>query len=195
MDNQLKEVLGSWIQAVGTVASAVGSTPSTVLSNHLKNNLDLWGNVLQGSGNALLADAQSTINLEKIGNQIQAIGNTTVVAGMLLNLNSEAKQVLIIDGNWLQALGSGMAITEGGSIEKSLGNISNLLQMIGNSLQAIGGIKKLKEENESNHEYDSEVLEVLGSWIQAAGAVLQAIIQTSPGNLNKRDDNAVNIET
>ncbi|MGG3574172.1 hypothetical protein ABES25_02130 [Bacillus gobiensis] len=175
MDHLLKGLLGSWIQAIGTVLSAIGSTPLQGVDEEFLNNLNLWGNVLQATGNALMADAQETISLEKIGNEIQAIGNTTVIAGMVIEFDEDTKQVLIIKGNFLQALGGGVSLSDELDGRKTLdevfGIIGNILQIIGNSLQAWGGIYELKEE-------DGQSLEVNGSWIQAVGAVLSAIGQT-----------------
>ncbi|NYE04064.1 hypothetical protein F4694_000808 [Bacillus niacini] len=62
--NQLKELFGAWIQAIGTVTAAVGSTPS--LNDDTQESLNLWGNVLQGTGNALFADAQEGLTLENL---------------------------------------------------------------------------------------------------------------------------------
>jgi hypothetical protein len=78
--------------------------------HHLTNtqeSLNLWGNVLQGTGNALIADAQEGFSLEQLGNVVQAIGNTTVVAGILLNISEENKLKLDINGNLLQAIVEG----------------------------------------------------------------------------------------
>ncbi|WP_077622384.1 DUF6944 family repetitive protein [Sediminibacillus massiliensis] len=57
MGNQQKAVLGAWIQAIGTVIAAIGSTPTTHLPQKLLQDLNLIGNVLQGTGNALMADS------------------------------------------------------------------------------------------------------------------------------------------
>lgn len=65
MDNQLKVIFGSWIQAIGTVISAIGSTPSDENNKEFQFNLNLWGNVLQATGNAVLADVQEMITFEK----------------------------------------------------------------------------------------------------------------------------------
>jgi hypothetical protein len=108
--NQLKELFGAWIQAIGTVTAAVGSTPS--LNEDTQESLNLWGNVLQGTGNALIADAQEGFTLEKLGNEVQAIGNTTVVAGIVLNISEENKLKLDINGNLLQAIGGEIAHPE-----------------------------------------------------------------------------------
>lgn len=184
VNNQLKEIIGSWIQAIGTVISAIGNTPSSVIKSEFLYNLDLWGNVLQATGNALVADSQETISLEKIGNKVQAIGNTTVIAGMVITFKEETKQLLIIKGNWLQAVGGGIALSDElehrETPEQTFNIIGNLLQVIGNSLQAIGGIYELENNNEKKDEnsIDGQSLQVNGSWIQAVGSVISAIGQT-----------------
>lgn len=89
MDNQMKRLYGSWIQAIGTMISAIGSTPSNRINKDLHNDLNLWGNVLQGTGNALSADGEEEMSLEKLGNQIQSIGNSSVIAGMMIDFNEE----------------------------------------------------------------------------------------------------------
>lgn len=65
MNNQIKELFGSWVQAIGTFIAAVGATPSPILTNQQLNNLSLIGNVLQAVGNALIADTIEQFNLEK----------------------------------------------------------------------------------------------------------------------------------
>lgn len=193
MENQLKELFGAWIQAIGTVTAAVGSSPS--LDEEIKESLNLWGNALQGTGNALIADAQEEFTLEKLGNQVQAIGNTTVIAGLLLNISEEKKLKLDINGNLLQAAGGGIALPEDlidePSTIRTLNITGNVLQIIGNSLQAFGGAEELKsirgnedrfkgyrESNESKQVSSSQSLAINGSWIQAVGSVISAIAQT-----------------
>ncbi|MFS0777328.1 hypothetical protein ABC255_15170 [Neobacillus sp. 3P2-tot-E-2] len=194
MENQLKELFGAWIQAVGTVTAAVGSTPS--LNEDTQESLNLWGNVLQGTGNALIADAQEGFTLGKLGNEAQAIGNSTVVAGILLNISEENKLKLDINGNLLQAVGGGIALPEDllddPSTIRTLNIVGNVLQITGNSMQALGGAEELKslreknadrfkgyrESNESNQLTSSQSLGINGSWIQAVGSVISAIAQT-----------------
>lgn len=79
MDNELKATFGSWVQAIGTTLSAIGATPSKNISDTLLGDLNLWGNVLQATGNSLVADSEKNFTLEKIGNEIQAIGGTTEI--------------------------------------------------------------------------------------------------------------------
>jgi hypothetical protein len=202
MENQQKELFGAWIQAIGTVIAAIGSTPTTVLSSDYRENLDLWGNALQGTGNALIADAQETFSLNKLGNEVQAIGNSTVIAGMVIDFKEETKQKVIINGNWLQALGGGIALPEDLEAEvstiRTLSISGNVLQIVGNTLQAIGGINELKSDtdnlesykefnkrNKENKDSDENVLEINGSWIQAVGSVISAIATTKEQMLNK----------
>lgn len=176
VDNQIKELFGSWVQANGTFIAAVGATPSSILTDQQLNNLSLIGNGLQAIGNALIADTIEQFNLEKIGNELQAIGNSTVVSGMVLPVDDITSQELVIKGNGLQALGGCSAIGDGFFAQldepgEAINVISNLLLGIGNSLQAIGGIEQLRSGNEE----DGEVEQVLGSWIQTVGSVLGAL--------------------
>ena len=134
--------------------SAIGSTPIKALPPDTLNAFNLVGNELQATGNALEADAEEEITLTKRGNQIQAIGNVTVIAGLVINFNTITKQELNIKGNLLQALGGSAAIADTLSEERSLEELfsiyGNLLQVIGNSLQAISGILELNGKDSGN---------------------------------------------
>ncbi len=119
-----------------------------------------------------------TVSFEKLGDELQATGNSTVIAGILLygTSDEETEQNLIITGTWIQALGSFVGVadeffdsTEDGRLENITGN---LLQGIGNSLQAIGGIEALQGSNS-----EQEQIGVAGSWVQAAGSVISLIGQ------------------
>lgn len=178
MGSQFKEVFGSVIQAIGTIESAVGSTPFKNLSKETSFNLRLQGNVLQGTGNALSADGQDNKwSLEYIGDITQAVGNSTVIVGLLIKFDDETDQKLIIAGNWLQALGSFVGLTDEFEDQTQSGRsfniIGGLLQGIGNSLQALGGTYQLQDENDE----DAELMGIIGSWIQAVGSVLSLIGQ------------------
>lgn len=172
MDKQTKEVFGAFIAAVGTVISAVGSTPSK-FDDELIEALQLWGNLLQASGNALLADTIERLTLSKIGNEVQAIGNSTIITGIIIDFNEETKQRLDITGNWLQALGGAAGLVDGmeqgRSVKERLLVTGELLQVIGNSLQAISANNELQERGTKD---DNKIIEAIGSWIQAVGSVL-----------------------
>ncbi|MER2060532.1 MAG: hypothetical protein ABTA16_17055 [Niallia sp.] len=179
MNGHFKEIFGSAINTIGTIQAAIGSTPSFHFSKEMNYQLRLSGNILQGTGSALSADGQGTISLEKLGDEIQAIGNSTVVTGLILYKlsNTPTEQKLIIAGNWLQALGSFVGLTDeffdntaDGRMENIIGG---LLQGIGNSLQAISGTEQLHGISNNNQQN----IGVLGSWIQATGAVISLIGQ------------------
>ncbi|SEM52315.1 hypothetical protein SAMN05192533_103235 [Mesobacillus persicus] len=188
MGNEFKSIFGAWTQAIGTVVSAIGSTPFPYVSEQSLTNIDLIGNVMQGTGNALQADEVGE-PLEKLGNEIQAIGNSSCVTGIIIDFNEETKQKLIITGNWLQALG-GLTVVGDQLKERSNGNqtlilIGNLLQAIGNSLQATSVTYELKDKeimygakgNQGGDTRYTQTLHVSGSWIQAVGSVMCLIGQ------------------
>lgn len=194
MENNTKELFGAWIQAIGTVMSAIGSTPSLRIRSALQKDLNVWGNALQATGNSLSADAQKTINLEAIASEIQAIGNSSVIAGLIIDFEEETAQRYIIMGNWLQALGGAAAVgaelQENNDKASFIFNVNgNLLQSIGNSLQAIAATEELQELTKNGQRSvkpkatnkDNHSLEVTGSWIQAVGSVLVLLGQLNEG--------------
>ncbi|MGN4267817.1 DUF6944 family repetitive protein [Bacillus cereus group sp. BCN115] len=205
MENQFKEIFGAWIAAIGTITSAIGSTPFEFISSNVRKDLNVYGNVLQAVGNALEADGQGEVSLEQIGNEIQSIGNVTVISGLIIEFKEETQIKLVIAGNWTQALGGLTALADEfedtSDKDESLNIIGNLLQSIGNSLQAIGGIEELKSirnENRSNIEgnvndvekdidtqvnkktnenEEGKLIDIIGSWVQAVGSVISLIGQ------------------
>ncbi len=185
MDDKFKEIFGAVVAAIGTILSAVASFPSeTTRIIDLYKDFDIVGNTLQAVGNALQADGQKEPSLEKLGNEIQSIGNSTVLAGLVWNIEDDSKEKLIITGNWLQALGGAVALGDEFNDPTAAGQIyninGNLLQSIGNSLQAIGGSINLKEKQLSKEEETAssgDSIIFAGSWIQAVGSVLSAIGQ------------------
>jgi hypothetical protein len=176
MGNEFKATFGAWIQAIGTVLSAIGNTPIKSVSEDTLENIDIVGNELQAAGNALEADAiKNPGNLTKIGNQIQSIGNLIVISALMIDFNEVTRQELDIKGNLLQALGGSAAVADSLDEERTLDELlsiyGNALQVIGNSLQAVSGILELNNE-------DSGDLNVIGSWIQAVGSILSALVQS-----------------
>lgn len=177
MNNHWKEIIGYSLSTIGTIQAAVGSTPQFNLPQSQSYQWRMIGNVLQALGSALAADGQGGPSLEKLGDNVQAVGNSTVLTGMLLYGASdiELEQKLVISGNWMQALGSftGLAdeffdSTEKGRAENIIGN---LLQGIGNAMQAVSGVQAL----DGNNSLEQAQLGVAGSWIQTAGSILSLI--------------------
>ncbi|EJR99335.1 hypothetical protein BK735_21650 [Bacillus mycoides] len=148
MDNSSKQIFASVIVAVGTILAAIGASPLNFIKSNLREDLNLYGNVLQAGGNALQAEGQGNI-LRKIGKEFQAIGNTTVITGLVIDFKTQTKQKLFITGNWIQALGGFINVGHGIELTPFPGHAENLtgniLQATGNSLQAMGGIYELKK--------------------------------------------------
>lgn len=202
MDNQLKEIFGAWLAAIGTVTAAIGSTPFRSLEESFRKDLNLIGNELQAVGNALEADGQGEENLEKIGNELQSIGNVTVISGLVIDFKDTTQQKLIISGNWIQALGGATALgdefQDTSNINEIYNIIGNLLQVIGNSLQALSGANELKASYIDNKEIPKKKednnnsiwsLDVVGSWIQAIGSVISLIGQIQEESEEQSNEN------
>lgn len=88
MSNQMKEILGALLAAIGTISSAIGGTPIIFIKKDTLSDLNIIGNVLQAVGNGLEADGQREISLETIGNELQSVGNVTVISGLLVNFKA-----------------------------------------------------------------------------------------------------------
>ncbi|MGE7601059.1 DUF6944 family repetitive protein [Peribacillus sp. NPDC097675] len=201
MSNEFKETFGSWVQAIGTVLSAIANTPTFVSDEHSSTNLDVVGNVLQGTGNAVIADGEEAFTLEQIGSAVQAVGNSSVVMGLISDFSQDTKDRLIINGNFIQAVGGGVSaadITENAP-DQALNIVGNLLQAVGNSLQALATIIDLNsvDQNESFESFggqvgsdglDEESIQVLGSWIQAIGSILTLIAQLKSNQSDESDE-------
>ncbi|MGD7024131.1 DUF6944 family repetitive protein [Rossellomorea vietnamensis] len=176
MENHEKSFTGGWIQAIGTVLSAISSTPPKFVNKQQAEDLNIIGNLLQGTGNALAADSTDKVTLTKIGNMVQAIGNSIEVGAFLLT-EGDLQTQLQIKGDLFQAVGGASAFADdldsSPSREAALSLYGNLLQVIGNSLQALSGILSLRGQQRST-------LDSVGSWIQAVGAILSALSASVP---------------
>ena len=175
MENEHKELFGTWVQATGTTLAAIGSTPLKIFTEDELTSFNLWGNELQTLGNALIADSEHYFTMEKIGNMIQSTGNITVIAGILLPVENETEQELDIKGNLMQALGGSAVLkdilADRHSVESLYHLYGSLLQIIGNSMQAISGIIELQGREAKN-------INTAGSWIQATGSIIEAVGST-----------------
>ncbi|TGB04439.1 DUF6944 family repetitive protein [Halobacillus salinus] len=160
------EQFAAWVEAIGTIIAAIAETPSFRWSLSQMENLMLWGNVLQATGNGLLADLNPPGSKNQIGNIIQSSGNSTIVASLLFDVTKSQEQLLTVQGNQLQALGASLSLVEGLEQGDIISIYSNALQAKGNILQAEGAKRNRKDWS------------LAGSWIQATGATLAAIYVT-----------------
>lgn len=172
--NDLVKLFSVWDETLGTILAAIGSTPSLKLTKAQEANLSLIGNVMQGTGSALSANiGEQPLNIQ--GDKIQAIGNSLIVTENLLPFDEVTKTKLGAIGEFLQALGASLAIfyLYNSDDNKNIPELySTLLQTIGNSMQGLAGILKLKNKEWENVQF-------VGSWIQASGAIILAIAETN----------------
>ena len=158
-------IAAGWIEAIGTIVAAIGNTPSTIFSKSTLKDFRLIGNVLQACGSALAAENEQLL-LDIVGDELQAIGNITVVAS-ILDPNEQSSQRLSTQGNLLQILGSGVSINTQGNLSfiQTIDNIGNIIQLIGNTIQVLAN---------TNTE-EGIIMNATGSWIQAVGTVITAL--------------------
>ena len=164
-ESNITAVAGNWIEAVGTIVSAIGSTPSTVFSQQTLNDLNIIGNILEAGGSAIVTENEDAL-LEIVGNQLSAIGNLTVVAGILSN-NEQSGQLLEQQGNLLQVVGIGITLNTEGPLTllQTIANTGNIIQVIGTVIEVFANT-----ETE-----EGEIINAAGAWIQAVGAVITAL--------------------
>lgn len=158
-------IIGNWIVAIGTVVSAIGGTPSTIFTQQTRNDFRLIGPTLEAVGIALVAETEDTL-LYTVGDQIQAIGNLNVIAGVL-SRNEQLEPLLEKQGDSAQLVGLGLVIkTEGPlTLLQTLYNTGLIIQLIGTAIEvyAIRGTVV------------AEDIKAIGAWIKASGAILTAL--------------------
>ncbi|PGS53850.1 hypothetical protein [Bacillus sp. AFS041924] len=164
--SQVMEVIGAWVNAIGTISSAISSTPMRGLKGENRKrwedisfHLDFGGNSFQAIGNIIEAFLGEPSILEDSGEIIQASGNVTVLFSLLAAKEEEEKAEeekdadraikLNITGNAQQAFGGLIAALEEVSEEEFdvPGFMGNFLQSIGNTLQVLGGFVELEIED------------------------------------------------
>lgn len=163
--SNITAIAGNWIGAVGTIISAIGSTPSTIFTNQTLEDFNIIGNILEAFGSAIVADTEDVL-LDKVGGQISAIGNLEVVAGILAE-NEQLGQMLEKQGDLLQIVGVGITIQTQGklTLKETISNTGNIIQLIGNVIQVFANTET--EEGQR--------VGAAGAWIQAVGAVTTAL--------------------
>ncbi|ODG92812.1 hypothetical protein BED47_18010 [Gottfriedia luciferensis] len=164
--SQVMEVIGAWVNAIGTISSAISSTPMRGLRGENRKrwedisfHLDFGGNSFQAIGNLIEAFLGEPSVIEDAGEIIQASGNVTVLFSLLAAEAEEEKVEeekdadraikLNITGNAQQAFGGLIAALEEVSSEDFdvSGFMGNFLQAIGNTLQVLGGLVELEIED------------------------------------------------
>lgn len=159
MDNRTKELLGYWLDAFGQTMSAVANTPYVKKNEEFLPCLDLWGNVLQATGTALIADSSSEeFSFEKLGNQVETIGNLVTVTGILAPVSEEIKEDLDQKGDIIETLGVIISLPD--ELKEGL-TLELFFDIYGHFLQVIG-IKRVHED----------LINMISEWSQAIASIL-----------------------
>ena len=152
-------VIGAWIQAAGTIINAIDPP----FAEDDGKVIAKAGNVLQAVGSAVMADA-ITDPQSKFANEVQSVGNLVVITGLY-----KGDASLELKGNLIQAAGGSLALVPAMIENDYIAFQGDFLQVVGNSIQAISGIKEQREN------VDASILDDVGAWAQAIGAVIAAI--------------------
>lgn len=161
----LTVVAGNWIEAVGAIVTAIGSTPSQIFTEQTLTDFNVIGNILEAGGSAIAAEGEEGL-VNIVGEQLQAIGNITVVAGILSN-NEQSGELLQQQGDLLQVVGMGMTIQTSGNL-----TLLQTIENTGNLIQLIGGIIQVFANTDTE---EGIVMNAMGAWIEAIGAIITAL--------------------
>ncbi len=193
------EVIGAWVNAIGTISSAISSTPMRGLKGENRKrwedisfHLDFGGNSFQAIGNIIEAFLGEPSVLEDAGEIIQASGNVTVLFS-LLEAEAEEEKVeeekdadraikLNMTGNAQQAFGGLLAALEEFSDEEFdvSGFMGNFLQAIGNTLQVLAGFVELEIEDLKDYLKETEQVEQPSD---LSDGIIFDVLQEYPGSV------------
>ncbi|ADU32337.1 DUF6944 family repetitive protein [Evansella cellulosilytica] len=166
-------VAGNWIDAVGTIISAIAEVRELANVNEMNDLLVTIGEGLQAIGGSIASlTATDDDELGFSGSWIDNAGAaTSSIAAYLQHIDEEnGDDNILLEslGDGLQSLGSFMSAISDYEAGEDTYALGNAIQGIGAGLESIAGIYELRE------------LEVAGQPIGTIGAILQAIGQ----NLN-----------
>ena len=157
--------LGAVITAIGTILSAIATTPIKSIPESIQDDFEFIGNILEALGTAIASEEDATA-LVQAGEIISIIGNIEVAASILTD-NSELQNLLDKQGGLLQVLGEGATLPFGEQLSKNevIATIGSILDMIGNTIQVL--VDDTTEQG--------IIWNAVGGWIQAIGAVIVVI--------------------
>lgn len=172
LGHQFFTVAGSWIDVIGLIAAAIGST--LLIEEETESTLRLVtiGEGVQVVGDALQAIG-STDPLQETGDWIEAGGAGTSSFGVALQMEEESKlegMRLETIGDVLQALGA--ALNASAQEDERIAT-ANKLESSGATLEAVGVIMRIH-----GSETNGQTVNAFGAWVQAAGGVLLALLET-----------------
>ncbi|MCT8140024.1 hypothetical protein H1D32_21445 [Anaerobacillus sp. CMMVII] len=177
MDDQQKQVIGAWIDAIGTIISAVGELRELAGLNDINKKLVAIGDALQAVGPMIIGTAQIDDPLNFAGNWIDGAGAAAASLGAYreyIGVGDEEGNLRIeFLGYIFQSMGaslSALADYLAGEDELAVGNA---LQGLGAGLEAIGAIYLL-----SDRKQEGQPITALGAILQAIGSNYNAVVVT-----------------
>lgn len=175
-----KLVTGAWLDAIGTIMSAVAEVRTLAGLNEINKKLVAIGEGLQAVGAILIGTVTEEDPLNFLGNWIDGAGAAASSLGAYLQYadaaNGDDNIRLEIVGDLFQSLGSAFSASADYLSEKvdNIFAIGNGLQALGAGLEAIGGVYELNER-----EVDGQPITTIGAILQAVGSNLNALVLTS----------------
>ncbi|EZH66087.1 hypothetical protein DH09_14800 [Bacillaceae bacterium JMAK1] len=168
------EVFAAWMIVTGTVFEAVSVTPKFPITDEQRESLETVGVALQAAGDTIIYELIEEYNLEKLGTGLFAIGNLTILQGLLRDIDDEQMTRFDMQGNAIQALGGSIILPDLLPLEKSKAEILEFygltIEVIGNVLHVFAGAKNLRGEDG-----DGDTLDLLGAWAQVVGSTMGAV--------------------
>ncbi len=157
--------LGAVISAVGTILSAIATTPIKSIPDDIQEDFEFIGNILEALGTAIASEEDATA-LVKTGEVLEIIGNIEVAASILTN-NEELENVLNKQGDLLQVVGGAVSLPYGEQLSGNevISTIGSIIEVIGNAIQVL-----VDDKTEQG-----VIWNAVGGWIQAVGAVIVAV--------------------
>lgn len=175
MNDAYKQMIGSWIDAIGTMISGFSELRELAGLDEINNQLSVIGEALQAIGPAIAGSVQTTDSLDFAGNWINSAGAAaSSVAAYLQGIENREEYIqLEVLGDSLQSLGgfaSAVANYRTGEYQEAKGDA---LQGLGAGLEAIGSSYELR-----GREYIGQIFSTIGELLQAFGANYNARIMT-----------------
>ncbi|GAK00432.1 hypothetical protein [Geomicrobium sp. JCM 19055] len=168
------EVFAAWMIVTGTVFEAASVTPKFPLTDEQRESLETVGVALQAAGDTIIYELIEDYNLEKLGTGLFAIGNLTILQGLLRDIDDEQMTRFDMQGNAIQALGGSIILPDLLPLEKSKAEILEFygltIEVIGNVLHVFAGAKNLRGEDG-----DGDTLDLFGAWAQVLGSTMGAV--------------------
>jgi hypothetical protein len=172
-----KLVTGAWLEAIGTIISALAETRELVGITEFNNRIVAVGEGLQAVGSMLIGTVETDDPLNFAGNWIDGAGAAgSSMASYLKYLepeNREANIRLEILGDSFQSMGASISALADHLAGEEVLALGNAAQGLGAGLEAIGANYRLKDRRE-----EGQSLITIGAIIQAFGANLNAIVIT-----------------